>query len=404
MFGRLSGSNNSITPKNLLHMRHRFGILPLAIAASLFFSYSLATAQDYGNTGSDAASTTVGGYAEIQYVEPEGSARGTLDIPRFVIFLEHSFSADLTFVSEIEIEHVKIEGGEPGGEVALEQAYLQYHLGERADLRAGLVLIPMGIINEFHEPPTFNGVRRPQFDHDVIPTTWREVGVGITGKLPEVEGLQYRAYVTSGLNSDEFSPDEGIRGGRYEGREVPLNNLAFSARVEYINDGFRLGGWGYFGGSSNANDSLGTGLFDAPVSLVGLDAQYTWEGLQLRGVAGMVNISDAKKINQLRDSSAPIGSAISGGYFEVAYNLMRHIDKESSQQLLPFIRLEKFNTQSSMPAGSVANPANDRTFIIAGLGFKPTYNTAFKIDWTFINDATTANLLGALAVGVGVNF
>ncbi len=352
-------------------------------------------------------STSVGGYGEIQYVDPEGGVRGTVDVPRFIIFLEHTFNAEVLFVSEIEIEHTKIEGGADGGEVAIEQAYLQFRIGEKTDLRAGLVLVPAGIINETHEPPTFLSVRRPLFDRVVVPTTWREIGVGISGGVPWVEGLQYRAYLTSGLNSDGFSPSNGIRGGRYAGALAPVNNLALSGRMEYVDEGIKIGGWVYHGGSSNNNVELGTGMFDAAVTGYGLDARYTLGDVSLRGVIAGFAISAADTINaiRLRDTTGPaIGSAIGGGYLEVAYNMMPMLDQSSGAQILPFIRFESLNTQASMPDGFVASKANDRMIVTAGLAVKPTYNTVVKADWTMNNDGTDANVPGALSVGVGYNF
>ncbi len=352
-------------------------------------------------------STTVGGYGEVQYVDVEGSPRGSVDVPRFVLFLEHTFSQNLSVLAELEVEHTKIEGGEEGGEVALEQAYLNYRLGERTALRAGLVLIPAGIINETHEPPTFNGVRRPTFDRVIVPATWREIGVGVTGQLPGMEEFAYRVYLTSGLNSDNFTAENSIRGGRYEGAEATLNNLAFSAKVEYIGDGYRLGAFGYYGGSSNNNVELGTGLFDAGVSMFGIDARGSIGNLQLRGVFASTSISAADTINgiRLRDTlGAPIGSAAGGGYVEAAYNVMPHLSSNSDAQLLPFVRYEVFNTQSSMPAGYTANAANDRSVVTAGVTFKPTYNTVFKVDWAINDDGTAADLPGVFALGIGWNF
>lgn len=352
-------------------------------------------------------STTVGGYGEVQYVDVEGSPRGTVDVPRFILFVEHTFNQDLSFMAELEVEHTKLEGGEEGGEVALEQAFLNYRLGENTSLRAGLVLLPIGIINETHEPPTFNGVRRPAFDRAIIPTTWREIGVGISGRISGLEELAYRAYVTSGLNSDGFSPANGIRGGRYEGAEAPMNNLAVSAKLEYTGEGYRAGAFAYYGGSSNNNIELGTGLFDAGVSIVGVDARMTFDNLQLRGVFANVGISAADTINGIRARDTlggPIGSGVRGGYVEAAYNVMPHLNRESGAQLLPFVRYETVNTQSSMPGGFTVNPVNERTIITAGLTFKPTYNTVFKLDWAANNDGTDANLPGVFALGIGWNF
>lgn len=358
-------------------------------------------------------STTVGGYGEVHYVEPEGTGKGTVDVPRFILFLEHYFSPEVSFFSELEIEHTKIEGGEDGGEVALEQAYLQYNLSERAKIRAGLLVLPVGIINEYHEPPTFNGVKRPRLDRNIIPSTWREIGVGVVGSVPEVEGLQYRLYLTSGLDASGFSASSGIRGGRLAGAEARMDNLAFSGRAEYLTGGLKLGGSLYYGGSSAGNKELGDGLFDAPVTLYEMDAQFNIENLYLRGLVAGASIDE--KINdvlhstfdsvaQARKYQNPIGTAMRGLYIEAAYNIAKLMNPETSQQLLPFIRYEAYNTMADAQPEITLDQRRDVNFIIAGITFKPTYNTAFKLDWTIANDATDSKLPGEFALGVGYHF
>jgi hypothetical protein len=389
-------------------------VLPAALLISLAATSAIAQTTETPQA-SEEQSTTVGGYGEVHYIDPEGTPHGTFDLARFVIFLEHYFSPEMTFVSEVEIEHTRIEAGESeGGEVAVEQAYLQYNLDEHFNLRAGLVLLPLGIINEFHEPPSFNGVERPHFDHDVIPTTHREIGLGFVGRIPEIEGLQYRLYLTSGMHADGFSADEGIREGRFEGTMPEVTSLALSGKLEYVNGGLRAGGFFYHGGSAAGDLTVGEGLFAAPVSIVGLDAQWNVGDLYLRGEFANVAISDAQKINDAyhrvgSDSTGftyqePIGSGIGGGYIEAAYDVAKLIKPGTPQQLLPFVRFEKYNTQASVPAGVEADKANDRSFVVAGLTFKPIYNAAFKIDWTFAKNGTDQKGPGTFALGVGYNF
>jgi len=147
--------------------------------------------------------TTVGGYGEVHYTNPTGpNTPATVNLRRFVVYLAHDFNDRLAFRSELEIEDAKIEAGSAAGEVALEQAFLDGRVAQGLTLRAGLLLVPVGIINETHEPPTFNGVNRPDFDHDIIPTTWREIGVGAAGTLPGGSGLSYRLYLVNGLRAD----------------------------------------------------------------------------------------------------------------------------------------------------------------------------------------------------------
>src|SRR5438046_8730931 len=173
--------------------------------------------------------TTVGGYGEVHYANPTGpKTPPVVNLARFVVYLAHSFDDRLAFRSELEVEDAKLEGGRPGGEVALEQAYLDYRVAGWITLRTGLVLPPVGIVNETHEPPTFNGVERPGFDHDVIPTTWREIGLGAVGTIPGGSGLAYGGYFVNGPRADRLSAAEGIPVGRHEGRQARPPTPSFS--------------------------------------------------------------------------------------------------------------------------------------------------------------------------------
>src|SRR5207249_2229419 len=145
-------------------------------------------------------------------------------------------------------------------------------------------------INETHEPPTFNGVERPGFDHDVIPTTWREIGLGAVGTIPGGSGLAYRVYLVNGLRADGLSAAEGIREGRQEGRQASFANPSFTGRVEWGRPGVKIGGSFWYGGTADTNEAVGTGSFGAPVALLSADARYESGPLALRAV--VANISE----------------------------------------------------------------------------------------------------------------
>ncbi len=174
---------------------------------------------------------------------------GKADFHRFVLLFGHSFSDRIKFWSELELEHALVEGGEEKGEVALEQAYLDFLLKPWINFRAGMVLTPMGIVNERHEPPSFNGVERPFVETLIIPTTWREMGMGFTGDLGR--GLRYRTYMLSALDPLGFNAETGIAEGRRSGFDASFRNPAYAGRLEYA--GLRrltLGLSGYTGVSS----------------------------------------------------------------------------------------------------------------------------------------------------------
>ncbi|HEY3279320.1 MAG TPA: hypothetical protein VGJ83_02320 [Gemmatimonadales bacterium] len=365
----------------------------LALLACLTLPFTLAAQE----------STTVGGYGEVHYTNPSRpNTPAEVNLRRFIVYLAHTFNDRLAFRSELEVEDAKVEGGSAGGEVALEQAYLDYRLSDRLTLRTGLVLPPVGIVNETHEPPTFNGVDRPAFDHDVIPTTWREIGVGIVGTLPVAEGLGYRLYLVNGLRADGFSDDAGLRGGRQEGREATFANPSLTGRLEWVRPGLRVGGSFWYGGTTGADTLLGTGTFDAPVALLSADVRYERGGFALRGVVATIGVSDADTINGLYGTA--VGSRITGGYIEGAYDVLRLLSVGTSQRLNAFVRHERYDTQAAVPAGTTRDQGFARRITTFGLAYKPTFNTVFKGDYEVRRTVAGTGEGETLRLGVGYQF
>lgn len=131
-----------------------------------------------GSLDTEASKTTIGGYGEAVYNNyRDGSVKDQADLKRFVLFFGHRFNEKLRFTSELEVEHALVESGQ--GELAMEQAYLEYSLIPSANLRTGLMLMPLGFLNETHEPPMFYGVERNEVESRIIPATWRELGMGV---------------------------------------------------------------------------------------------------------------------------------------------------------------------------------------------------------------------------------
>lgn len=380
-------------------------LLPSATAAFALCALPLlhlpgttAAAQD-----AEEEHTTIGGYGEVHYTNLSGpDTPGNVNVARFVVFLAHSFSERLSFRSELEVEDAKVEGGDPGGEVSVEQVYLDYMLSPAATIRAGLVLPPIGIINETHEPPTFNGVDRPAFENDVIPTTWRDIGVGLVGAIPGSSGLSYQVYLLNGLVASGFSAEEGIREGRQEGRNATFANPSLTGRLEWARPGLRIGGSFWYGGSAAQDPALGTGTFDNAVALVSADARYDIGPLMFRGVVANVSIADADAINAAYGGQ--VASRIAGGYVEGAYNLLAALAPQSSQRLNAFIRHERYNTQAGVPDGVVRDDALARRITTFGLTYKPVYNVVFKGDYQLRRNRAGIGQDEALSLGVGYQF
>lgn len=351
----------------------------------------------------ESETTSVGGYGEVHYTNATGAnTPGMVNVRRFVLYLAHTFSEKLAVRSELELEDAKIEGGKVGGEVALEQLYLDYLISPALTMRAGLVLPPVGIVNEIHEPPTFNGVDRPAFDQDVIPTTWREIGVGAVGAIPGSSGLSYRIFLVNGLKAAGFSAASGIREGRQEGKEASFANPSVTGRLEWVRPGLRLGGSFWYGGSANQDSLLGTGVFDNAVALVSADARYDVGPFMFRGVVANISVADADAIDAVYGRQ--VGSRIAGGYIEGAYNVLSAFAPASAQRLNAFLRYENYDTQADVPAGAVKDETLARRITTFGLSYKPIYNVVFKGDYQLQRNKAGIGEGEVLALGVGYQF
>jgi hypothetical protein len=175
----------------------------------------------------------IGGYGELHYNNweyPDGSKFRELDFHRFVLFFGYDFSDSIRFHSEIEIEHAFVEDTDDGsnpGAVELEQAYVEFDLTDNMETKGGLFLMPVGIINETHEPTTFYGVERNPVETRIIPTTWWEGGAALTGRFGG-SGVSYDLTITSGLDGGT-----NIRGGRQKVAKATANDLAYTGRLKY---------------------------------------------------------------------------------------------------------------------------------------------------------------------------
>ena len=171
----------------------------------------------------------IGGYGELHYnnwENPDGSKFREIDFHRFVLFFGYDFTDSIRFHSELELEHSLAGDGKPG-EVELEQAYVEFDLTQNTETKVGLFLIPVGILNETHEPTTFYGVERNNIESRIIPTTWWEGGAALTGRIGG-SGLSYDLAFTSGLDGGT-----DIRGGRQKVAEATANDWAYTGRVKY---------------------------------------------------------------------------------------------------------------------------------------------------------------------------
>ncbi len=340
------------------------------------------TAEDSMIFGKNS-STSIGGYGNYFYQYNSNLNKSEINLERTVLFFGHKFSDRFSFFSEIEIEDAKVSGGEEGGEIAIEQAYIKFYVSRNTYLNAGLFLPRIGIINENHLPNTYNGNERPMLEQLVIPSTWRELGIGIYTQLDALP-MNLSFAVLNGLNSSGFEHGTLIRGGRYEGSKASANNLAFTGAVQYNINKFSFQVSGYAGGtvgfSPKEADSLNleSGPLGTPVILGEANVQYKNKALTIKALATTVSIPDAKQINSAFANNTP--ESAFGYYVEAAYDLIHNRKSEKKRSLLAFVRYEKMNLNSTIPTNGIEDPTLDQSHVIAGLTYFPIPNIAIKGD------------------------
>jgi len=346
--------------------------------------------------GNLSKGVTIGGYAQVDYNQPEGD-NGKLDVHRLVILFGYKFNDKVQFVTEIEFEHVK--------EVFIEQAFLQYSLTDNFNLRGGLMLVPMGIINEYHEPTTFNGVERPNVDKSIVPTTWREIGIGVSGRFDNAS-LRYQAYIFNGfasVNGDKvLGGPNALRNGRQKGAESIINTPTFSAKLDYYGIlGLRLGLSGYFGRTQAEDELEDIDGADVGIQMYGLDARYIHKRFSARGQYIQTILSDTDAYNILNESD--LGSELKGWYAEVAFNLLP-LNKE--QKLDVFVRYEQYDTHAAtLNAAIPRNLEYNRSEWTGGLSYHIAQGAVVKADYQIFNNAVeNNNSKGQLNLGFGVWF
>ncbi|HEY3092579.1 MAG TPA: metal-dependent transcriptional regulator [Vicinamibacterales bacterium] len=358
--------------------------LLVQVARVVLLVLGLATAARAQQADPEAGFPSTGpisGYMDFHVNKADGEA-SVIDFHRFVLLVSHSFTSKIRFVGELEVEHAFVEGLEESGELELEQAYIDFLLSRPFNIRAGMLLLPMGIINERHEPPVFNGVERPFVDTVIIPTTWFDAGAGVHGEIGR--GLRYRAYVTAPLDAREFSADEGIREGRQKGGQATAARAAFTGRAEYLGIRGLTAGAALWRGTSRVTR---TPELKSSVTVGEADARYRRGRLELRGEIARVDVGNAAALNDSlgRALGVPpnIASALRGFYGEAGYRIW---DAGAPRDLVTFFRYENFDTQFRMPAGLLPLKEFDRDAFVVGTTYYPDPDVAVKADYIYLRN------------------
>ncbi|WP_185977090.1 MULTISPECIES: porin [Shewanella] len=327
-------------------------------------------------TAESKSATTLGGYGELHYNNitdnQSGKDKKAIDFHRFVLFVGHEFSESTRFFSELEVEH-SISGEGKKGEVELEQAYIEHDFNQMLTGKAGLFLMPVGIINETHEPPAFYGVERNPVEKNILPATWWEAGAALNVKA--APGLAFDGAITSGLYVDETY---SIRGGRQKVSKAKADDLAYTARVKYTAvPGLELAATAQY--QSDLTQGAG-GVDTASAVMLTAHAIYSIQDFTVKALYAQWDI-DGKEAEALgRDDQ-------NGWYIEPAYRF--------NESFGIFARYNEYDNN----AGN-----NDDTKITqtnVGVNYWLHENVVFKADYEKVGGAKDSD---GFNLGVGYQF
>jgi FtsZ-binding cell division protein ZapB len=344
---------------------------------------------------------SIGGYGELTFrnnsVDARGGAKSIANVQRIILYLGYAFDERLKFNSELELEHASTSGahGTGGGYFKAELAFLDYNFRPEFGVRGGLLLMPVGIVNEIHEPPTFPSAERPFFERRIMLSTWEEMGVGVYGTI---KNLDYRFYITNGLmvkGGGDYNALEPLKTLRQRGARAVADRIGFTGRVDYTLPYNLKVGFSFWTGdvvSKGGNDSklnLRRGTKLGSMTMVSPHLWWQYGGWDVRFVGALVNVSNARRITDDLQSGAdrinkPIPSEQRGFYVQVAYDIFR-LFKIDRQELYVFGIYEDFDAHAKVPQGSNKPNGHKLKVYNVGLSYKPHPLVAIKTDYARLN-------------------
>jgi hypothetical protein len=329
------------------------------------------------------SATSIGGYGELHY---NGGKKPTVDFHRFVLFIGHEFSNSIRFFSELEVEH-SIAGHGKVGEVELEQAFVEFDISENHKISTGLMLIPVGILNETHEPPTFYGLERNNVEKHIIPATWWEAGIKFSGNLNEK--LSYDVMVSSGL--DTIGKPYNIRSGRKKVGKAPWESTAYTARLTWKPAaGIEIGGTFQYQSDLIQDRTIDAVSNSATLFEVhaNVNHQVTENGtFSLRALYASWNIRGTEPKVKGMDLQ-------NGFYIEPSYKI--HFDNDTSVGF--FVR---YSTWDNNAGNDISTAYRQTNF---GINYWPTEDVVFKVDYQVDNFDNESKEDNRINIGMGLQF
>ena len=328
----------------------------------------------------------IGGYGELHYNDHEtdgGSKSKKVDAHRYVLFFGYDYNEKVRFRSEFELEHglvLDTADGSNGGEVELEQMYIEIDLNDQTSTKAGVILVPVGIMNENHEPPTFYGVERNDVEKYLIPATWWAAGVSITHKMSN--GITLEAMVSEGLKGTTAGY---IRGGRQKSANANASDLAYTARLTYT-----------------GMPGLKASLFYNHQSDFTQDSSDNIEEMDLYGATAIYNFGDGFEVRALHVQADFSGKDESGAFFTNGFDEHQGTFFEVSKRTG---NLGIYANQSIVSGEKVSRQYTVQT---AGFSFWPQgTNTVFKINYydkDYSSESLNSSDTDGFDIGMGYEF
>ncbi|MDC8785399.1 porin [Roseateles koreensis] len=345
--------------------------------------------------------TVITGYAEVNYNRPFKSSKDAqADIRRGVIGYQHRFDDKTKVVTEIEVEHAVASASDPG-EVEIEQAYIEHQINPTYAVRGGLFLMPVGLLNENHEPTHYFGVERNFVETAIIPSTWREGGFQLIGNYDN--GLTLQAGVTTSFNLNKWDATST------EGKESPLgaihqemaqargHDLAMFGAANWRGIPGLLLGASVFSGEATQKQTA----IDSRITLWDMHARWTPGRWDLSALYTRGTISNTALLNApLVGSATLIPASFDGWYAQAGYKLW----ESGSYRLLPFARWEQYNTARSyadLGQGLTPDAAATERVLTLGANFEIAEGVVFKVDVQRLRENKDADRLN---LGVGWSF
>ena len=340
------------------------------------------------------AGVSIAGYGEMLFENYASDRTSQFDYLRAILYAGYRFNDKFLFNSEIEVEHAK--------EIFVEFAYVDYLATDNFGVRAGMLLVPMGLVNEFHEPTVFLGAERPVTERSIIPSTWRENGGGV---YYADDRISMRAYVVNGFNGLAFS-SSGVRGGRQKGGKAKSTDMAITGRFDYTpTPGVFFGASFYTGGSGQGEVVVDDVEYGVRTSIFDVHAQAQVRGFDVRGLFAQANLADTDRLNQLLGltGSNGVGETLRGGYVQIGYDLLSQVPEAAGVGLTPYVRWEKVDTQAAVAAGFTRSPSKNNTYTTFGVELKPIPGIVVKVDHMWVSNAADSGV-NQFNVNVGYAF